>query len=181
MKIHLHHIAVLTQSLPEVERSLPQELDRLDVGHFPKEGTKEQYIDLAASGRPSLLLIEAVGDGPYREALRKRGAGLHHLGFVADHLTEAADHFARQRLLLHPTTLKTLEQGVIWMCRPGVPFLVEISGVEGLEEPGPPPITLAIPGLGVDRIDWAPDLSLRRSDDASIRISTGTVSFQIAP
>lgn len=181
MKIHLHHIAVLTQSLREVETSLPQELDRLDVAHFPNEGTKEQYIHLSASGRPSLLLIEAAGDGPYREALQKRGAGLHHLGFVADPLTDAADYFARQRLLLHPVTLKTLEQGVIWMCRPGIPFLVEITGAEGLGEPAPPPVSLAVPRLGVDRIDWVPDLSLRRSEDASIRVSTGAMSFQMTP
>ena len=179
--MHLHHIAVLVKSLSSVEKSLPGELERLSVEHFPNEGTREQYIDLSPSGRPSLLLIEAVGDGPYRSALQRRGAGLHHLGFVTDHLSEAADHFARQGLLLHPITLKTLEQRVIWMCRPGIPFLVEAVGVDELEEPVPPTITMAIPGLEVDRIDWAPDLSISRSDDALIRVSTDGVSFQMSP
>jgi hypothetical protein len=49
LKLHLHHIAVLTHSLSAVEASLPSELERLGVDTFPNEGTKEQYIDLSAS------------------------------------------------------------------------------------------------------------------------------------
>lgn len=181
MKLHLHHIAVLTQSLSAVEASLPHELERLGVDVFPSEGTQEQYIDLSASGRPSLLLIESIGDGPYRSALQKRGPGLHHFGFVTDCMDDAVDTFAGRRLLLHPITVRTLDQGVVWMCRPGIPFLLEIVDVEGLEDPQPPRISLAIPSLHVERIDWIPDMSLSRSDGDAIRISTGSLSFQIAP
>ncbi|NJN17085.1 MAG: hypothetical protein HC822_12830 [Oscillochloris sp.] len=181
MNVHLHHIAVLTHGLSAVEESLPAELERLGVDVFPSEGTKEQYIDLSASGRPSLLLIESIGDGPYRNALQKRGAGLHHIGFVTDHIGNAVDYFAQQRLLLHPITLKTVAQGVIWMCRPEIPFLVELVDVAGSEVLQPTRISLAIPQLRVDHIDWLPDMSLSRSDNSSIWISTGSVSFHITP
>jgi len=181
LKLHLDHIAILTRCLSKLEASLPVELGRLEVDTFPGEGTKEQYIDLASSGRPSLLLIESIGDGPYRRALQKRGAGLHHFGFVTDSMNDAVDYFSKQGLLLHPISLKTLDQGVVWMCRPGIPFLVEIAEVEESEAIVSSPVSMAIPGLQEKNIDWLPDLSLSLSDDTSICISIDTVSFRIIP
>lgn len=181
MNLHLHHIAVLTHSLSAVAESLPSELARLGVDTFPNEGTQEQYIDLSPSGRPSLLLIEAIGDGPYRRALQKRGAGLHHFGFMTDRINAAVDYFAQHRLLLHPITLKTFEQGVIWMCRPEMPFLVEIVSGAGSAAPEASQISIAIPRLRVDHINWLPALALSQSDDSSIQIATGSLSFHITP
>jgi hypothetical protein len=51
-------------------------------GTFPGEGTAE--IDVVASDRGAhLLLVEAIGPGPFQRALEKRGPGLHHLALVA--------------------------------------------------------------------------------------------------
>lgn len=179
MKLHLHHVAVLTGSLSAAEASLPPELKRLEVNTFPGEGTKEQYIELFDPPGPSLLLMEPVGDGPYRRALQKRGSGLHHFGLFTDSINDAVNRFASRGLLLHPITLKTRGQGVVWMCRPGVPFLVEIVAAESLEETEPPLFDMAIPGVEGDCIQWIPGVSISRSDDPTVGISTGAHSFRI--
>ncbi len=85
MKLHLHHVAVLTGSLSAAEGSLPLQLTRLEVKTFPGEGTKEQYIDLSDSPGPSLLLIEPIGEGPYMRALRKEVRVFTISGFYRQH------------------------------------------------------------------------------------------------
>ncbi len=179
MKLQLHHVAVLTGSLSAAEWSLPPELKRLEVNTFPGEGTKEQYIDLSDSPGPSLLLIEPIGEGPYMRALRKRGSGLHHFGLFTDSINDAVDRLANNGLLLHPVTLKTFKQGVVWMCRPGIPFLVEIVAADSPDINEPPRIDIAVQGLEVDGIQWIPGVSISRSDDPAVGISTGAHSFRI--
>jgi hypothetical protein len=181
MHLHLHHIAVLVRSLSTVADALPAELERRGVDTCPSEGTKEQYIDLVRSGRPSLLLLESIGEGPYRETLHKRGAGLHHFGLVTSSLEESVGYFSGKGLLLHPISLKTVEHRTVWMCRPGVPFLVELSEVDESHDIVPSPIGIDLPRLHAERVDWVPGVCLGRSGDSRIRIVTGTNAFHIAP
>ncbi len=179
MLLHLHHIAILVRSLEIVEKSLPGDLERLKVESFPAEGTKEQYIDLDPSGRPCLLLIEAIGEGPYRRALSKRGPGIHHLGLVTDNLDAAVGHFSGERLLIHPFSMKSITQRVIWMCRPGVPFLVEIIEKQELDHDPPPAVHLEFP-VATDAIfPRIPGVTMRWTENPWMTVSSNTSSFNI--
>lgn len=86
----IDHVALLVRS---VERSA-EALARLgvsDVGEkesFPGEGTAEVYVGAGRRGA-KLLLMEAIGPGPYQRALEKRGPGLHHVALVVDDVDAA--------------------------------------------------------------------------------------------
>src|SRR3954470_23207445 len=79
----IDHVALLVRSVERAAQALAQ----LGVGSigtkdsFPSEGTAEVYVGAPERGA-RLLLMEAIGPGPYQQALAKRGPGLHHLAFV---------------------------------------------------------------------------------------------------
>jgi catechol 2,3-dioxygenase-like lactoylglutathione lyase family enzyme len=114
----IDHVALLVRS---VERAA-EALKRLGVGSigakdaFPGEGTAEIYVGDPERGA-RLLLMEAIGPGPYRRALAKRGPGLHHLALVAGDVQAAvARGTAAGWVLKKPGA-------VSWLARPGAPLL----------------------------------------------------------
>ena len=179
MRLHLHHIAILVRSVEATETTLPPCLGRLPVETFPGEGTKEQYLDLDPAGRTSLLLIEAMGEGPYRQTFSKRGPGLHHFGCMTNNLEEAVDHFGSQRLFLHPISQRTLKQNVAWMCRPGIPFLLEIVETPNLDSTAGPLLGISIPRLDAALPVHLPRLTMSPTDDDFVTITTDALSFQL--
>jgi hypothetical protein len=124
--MQVNHIAILVRGLAAVSDSLPAFCKRLPVEDQPGEGTREQYIDVDGEDAVMLLLVQAVADGPYSCALAKRGPGLHHIGCVTSSITDEINRTCEGRLLLHPASLAMYSGGVVWLCRPGVPFLVEL-------------------------------------------------------
>lgn len=178
MKLRLDHVAILTRSLSETERSLPADLERYEVEEFPGEGTKEQYIGLNKNGGPCLLLLEAISEGPYKRSLAKRGPGLHHLGCKVESIDLAVSHFAEQGLLLHPISLKTIKQGTVWMCRPGTPFLLELTEVSSGFEETETGFELAIPALS-HQIDWIPGITLLMSDSKDLVIKIASTEITV--
>ena len=109
MILNLDHIAILTLNLSATASQLSEGLIPENPEQQPAEGTLEQYVCLPSDTAPALLLMQAVDDGPYRTALKKRGPGLHHLGFTTDSIDKAVQHFHRRGLLLHPhRSLKNL-------------------------------------------------------------------------
>lgn len=120
------HIAVLTADLQRQSEALPGFCQKRAIESFPSEGTQEQYVELA-KGSPKLLLLQAIADGPYARALEKRGPGLHHIGVKTPSIEAMIATLSEQGLLLHPITIRTLAQGVAWLCRPGLPFLIELT------------------------------------------------------
>ena len=125
MTLTLDHVGVLVADL---SAALPLACARLEleagpVESFPDEGTRECYL---GSGPARLLLLEAIGPGPYRSALERRGPGLHHLGYqFAGPLQESLPLLPGW--LLHPHSLVSMSQGTLWLARPGVPLLLEIT------------------------------------------------------
>ena len=120
------HIAFVTDEIERVTDSLPGFCNLLPIEEHPIEGTREQYIEIAGDMAPMLLLIQPIADGPYRRALDKRGIGLHHIGGTTPSIKRLLPTIEESRLLLHPISLNTLDRNQIWLCRPGVPFLVEL-------------------------------------------------------
>jgi len=114
----IDHLALL---VPSVERAAAT-LARLGVDAigardaFPDEGTAEIYV--GAPGRGArLLLMEAIGPGPYRRALERRGPGLHHLALVVGDVEAAvARGLAAGWALKKPGP-------VSWLGRSGAPLL----------------------------------------------------------
>jgi len=132
---------------------------------FPGEGTREIYFgDPALRGR--LLLMEPIGDGPYRRALQRRGPGLHHIGLDVENLEAFVDDLGGSGWYLHPRSLVTLRKsGTAWLARPKGPALIEVrqAGAAGaafisrLEVPAAPALLAA---LGNDAIASSDELWL---------------------
>ena len=126
MILRLDHIAILTADLNQVASHLPTWLSLHELEEQPSEGTLEQYACSDFPNDPCILLMQAISPGPYLNAFNKRGAGLHHFAYATDAIDEAVDFFAGCGLLLHPISLKTYSSQVVWMCRPGIPFMLEL-------------------------------------------------------
>lgn len=127
MKPEFDHVGILVSNLEHSLKSLKtHDWPVGEVEEFPSEGTKEVYVGPErATGR--LLLLQAIGDGPYREALVKRGPGIHHFGINAPDIVAFLDRVSGSGWYLHPTSLATYKElKTIWLSRPGVPILVEV-------------------------------------------------------
>ena len=130
--MNVNHIAFLTHELEAVTRCLPDFCTPLSIEFQEAEGTREQYVEVAGESAPMLLLMQPVAEGPYLRAMRKRGPGLHHIGGTVPSLRALLPRIEKHRLLIHPTSVITLAGKLLWLCRPGVPFLIEIQeGFEG--------------------------------------------------
>ena len=127
MKVEFDHVGILVSDVAHALNSLqPHNWIIGDIAAFPSEGTKEVYIGpISSSGR--LLLIEPIGEGPYKDALARRGLGLHHIAINVDDAMAFTDHISGSGWYLHPQSLRTFKQyKTLWLARPGVPMLVEI-------------------------------------------------------
>jgi len=130
------HVALLLPALePALEALAPLDLPAGPIEEFPGEGTREVYLgepDAAAR----LLLLQPLGsEGPYARALAKRGPGLHHLAYRAPDVRALAATLPGW--LLVPASLSTYAGcQTLWLARPGVGALIELS--EGPSCQGPP-------------------------------------------
>ncbi len=71
--------------------------------------------------------MQAVGEGPYRAAMVKRGPGIHHIAINAPDVTAFLDRVSGSGWYLHPKSFATYKKHkTIWLSRPGVPMLVEV-------------------------------------------------------
>jgi hypothetical protein len=145
MQLILDHIGILTPSIERSAGHFPSGFTLHEPELMPSEGTREQYATLDSKRGPSVLLLEAVQPGPYQRALEKRGPGLHHLGLATDSLEEATAMLHSLGLLLHPDSLKTHAHGCVWLCRPGVPFLVELYKPNELTAVEHAPVRIDLP------------------------------------
>jgi catechol 2,3-dioxygenase-like lactoylglutathione lyase family enzyme len=127
MESELDHIGILVSNLEQTLRSLvPHGWPVGEVEEFPSEGTREVFVGpVGATGR--LLLLQAIGEGPYGEAMAKRGPGLHHMAINVPDVPSFLDQVSGSGWYLHPTSLATYKKfETVWLSRPGVPMLVEV-------------------------------------------------------
>lgn len=121
------HVALL---LPSVRKAADY-LRRFDLQIGPEdvfeaEGTKEIYVEYGKQN--SLLLLEAIGPGPYQNALKKRGPGLHHLAIDVLNVEEFLTGLPKDGWKVHEITTKTLKQSrTAWLFYPGFPGLIEVQ------------------------------------------------------
>lgn len=128
MKIFINHIAILLPSLKTAIEALRKDgIEVEDSKRFASEGTEESYA--GSDGLQSrLLLMMAIGPGPYERALKKRGAGLHHVAIEVDDMNEFIHKMNSIGWLLHSSSLERYKSGLaIYFARPGVHTLIEVE------------------------------------------------------
>lgn len=136
MKSVLSHVALL---LPSINRAA-QHLKTFDFPIGPaqeweSEGTREIYVGDMKSNSGTILLMEPVKEGAYTRAMRKRGPGLHHVAIDVLNLEAFIDEISSSGWLLHPKSLKTIRQSkTAYLCRPGIPTLIEVQEREKLTD-----------------------------------------------
>lgn len=136
----LSHVAVLVRAAKRAAEYGQQSGYELGpVEDFPSEGTREIYV-----GPPGdaglLLLMEAIGPGPYQRAMEKRGPGLHHIAVNVDSIEDYVADLAGSGWFLHPASLHTLaHRKTVYLARPGLHALIEVQQPGG---PGPSPSTV---------------------------------------
>jgi hypothetical protein len=120
----------LVKDVEEAEKSMPADLVRNPVKRFEAEGTKEQYLTSDADHSGAILLMQPIGDGPYKRAMAKRGPGLHHICIKVGSLSKFIAEIANSGFLLHPYSLESMKHGTAYFCRPGIGFLLEVEEYE---------------------------------------------------
>lgn len=126
-RMQTNHIAILVSSINAISQTLPSSCTRHAIEEQPTEGTLEQYITVGDANIPAILLLQAIAGGPYSRALKKRGTGLHHVGCVCTSIDEEIASGRLRPLLLHPISLQSRKNGTVWFCRPGLPYLIELT------------------------------------------------------
>ena len=74
------------------------------------------------------LFMEAIGVGPYKTALNKRGVGLHHIALDVLNIDKFVNNLVGSGWLLHPKSLEfynTYKQ--VYLCRTNLPMIIEIQ------------------------------------------------------
>ena len=134
-RAQLSHVAFLVSSVQKAAE-LPTGLD-LTVGPAEKwegEGTLEIYVG-EDSFTSRLLLMEAVKDGAYQRALKKRGPGLHHIAVDVLNLEEYIGNLSGSGWFLHPKSLETIKHTkTAYLARPGMPTMIEVQERDTLSE-----------------------------------------------
>ena len=184
MVIKLDHIAILTTSLEKCIDQLPASVYPQAIEEQPTEGTREQYVSVQVEDGPALLFLEAIQPGPYQTALEKRGPGLHHLGCTTDSIDEVIGHFSSSGLLLHPISLKTYAREAVWMCRPGVPYLIELYKLSSGISQSEVGVLIELPkttSVAECCNQCIPGVVVRSSDERVIKIIMNEQSVLIRP
>ncbi|MGE0171342.1 MAG: VOC family protein [Oligoflexales bacterium] len=134
LKIQPNHVAILVRSVRKSAQYLSQfgfEIGEEEI--WDGEGTREIYVERSRSN--SLLLMEPIRPGAYQRALDKRGPGLHHLAIDVPDVLAFVDSLAGSGWLLHLSSLKSLSRvQTIYLARPGVPTLIEVSQRDSIED-----------------------------------------------
>lgn len=135
MKSALNHVAILVESIESVLEKNNFSSDLLgEIEEFPSEGTRELYIGLGHQ-TSRLLLMQAMGEGPYKRALEKRGAGLHHIALDVLDIDAYLEDLSGSGWLLHPKSLHFYKNNrQVYLSRPGIPALIEVQERKALVE-----------------------------------------------
>lgn len=82
------HVAVLVKDVREsAAKFRTLTLQTSEEKEWSEEGTREIYV--GGDRASSLLLVQAISEGPYLRAFEKRGLGLHHIAVSVSHLESA--------------------------------------------------------------------------------------------
>lgn len=128
MKAILNHVAYLVTNIESAVHEMQLKAANIgEIEEFSGEGTRELYVG-ASMDMGRLLLMQAIGAGPYMNALKKRGVGLHHIALDVLNLDDYLENLSGSGWLLHPKSLAFYKQSkTVFISRPGIPLLVEVQ------------------------------------------------------
>lgn len=181
-RMSIDHVAVIVRSIEDAVERFGLSADLSAIAEFPGEGTRELY--LGGSKLPGrLLLTQPLGPGPYERAMGKRGPGLHHVAFAVPDLGAFTQTIEATGWLLHPASLRTMtEVRQIWLCRPGVRILVEVSEGARRYEGDPLVERVTVPATrDTERLVAALDvdgLGCTVGEPASLRVSGREINLE---
>lgn len=126
-QMSLSHVALLVPSVEESAAVLKKHgVEAGEPETFESEGTKEVYVGSYASESGLLLLLEAISEGPYLRAFKKRGPSLHHIALDVSSMSEFKYRAKNSGWTLHKISRKTSKHGTAWFYARGVPTLLEV-------------------------------------------------------
>lgn len=129
MKSHLTHVAILVNSIERVARFFAERNFHINSPEsFESEGTREIYVGNNNKNSSTILLVEPMGEGPYNKALKKRGAGIHHIGLDVENLADYCVGLGQAAgWLLHTHSLRSIPKlRTAYLIRPSVPLMLEV-------------------------------------------------------
>ncbi|MEQ1878252.1 MAG: VOC family protein [Bdellovibrionia bacterium] len=128
MDSSLSHVALLVPSVETSARFLNTHgIKTGEPESFESEGTKEIYVGSYDDQEGLLLLVEAISEGPYQRALKKRGPSLHHIAIDVLNVEEFALKAQSAGWKLHPASAQTVKaKKTAWLFLKGVPTLIEV-------------------------------------------------------
>jgi len=159
-EIGLSHIAILVPSVRKAADFLLQ--FNFEIGDEESfDETKEIYVQ--GNEKNSLLLMEPKGPGSYKDALIKRGPGLHHLAIDVLNLEDFLNSLSGSGWLLHLNSLNSIKNyRTAYLARPGFPALIEVQEkkkmmggenfVEGISIKFKPELEKLLKPVGIDHI-----------------------------
>ena len=177
------HIAILVPSVDNAAAVLVKYgLTPGPKEKFDGEGTAEIYVGDSNSSA-KLLLMQAIGKGAYKDALKKRGPGLHHVALDVKDLEAFIHGMSGTGWYLHPKSLGTIRKTrTAWLVRPGTKMMIEVQErdeiyedpkfISYLELPLNPKERSMVKALGID--------TLRPSKDRRSRIVFGKKKIEVA-
>lgn len=116
--------------------------------------------------------------------LRNTQPGLHHVGCVCEDIEREIAEGNSQRLLLHPISLRTRKFGVVWLCRPGVPYLVELmeNPEESAKSHGKVVILLPV-GTAIPQFAsvLCPNLTIEAGNSPAIGVRINGIEISLDP
>jgi hypothetical protein len=122
-----------------------------------------------------LLIVEAIGIGPYQRAIEKRGPGLHHLALNVSDLEEFILSLSGSGWLLHPHSIASMKYKTAWLTRPGMPLLIEVHQIKPQETPSFFVEEISFPeifhGGSLLQNLACPQLSLKKVTELNLRIN----------
>jgi len=140
------HVALLVPSVETSAQFLNSRgIETCAPESFEAEGTKEIYVGSYDKRSALLLLLEAISDGPYQNAMRKRGPSLHHLAIDVLDVERFVQSAQNIGWALHPASARTLSYKTAWLYLKGVPTLIEVHQKKDLSSKPAQVSKLALP------------------------------------
>ena len=172
----LDHVGILVNSAVESARLFSARgIDAGAPDDFPSEGTREVYVG-PDSNDGRVLLIEAIGPGPYRSAMERRGPGLHHVALGVLDVESFVEGLCGSGWYLHPASLNAfLDTKSVWLTRPGVPVLFEVLRAMDAPASGSVVTRCALP-IPQHLVNALACPALVSAEDAVLEIGTWTLS-----
>jgi len=129
----LSHVALLVPSARKASNYLKQFDFKIENEQFFETvGTLEIYVERDKGN--SLLLMEAIAEGPYKQALNKRGPGLHHIAIDVESIELFIKSITGSGWLLQLQSLTTIKHQTVYLARPGFPCLIEVQQKNNLSQ-----------------------------------------------